>query len=177
MSDYFIAPRTSFVATSDAIREKTGLQDGIVWGQDGFASTLNSLTAYANSVTGESDTNLSDAVTSLADGYGGGGNYASDSFTLENAANTITLSIPFEPTKVVCFADLTNYPTDNTWKMYIEMYLGSGNGGVRIIRYGTSNYSAAVMPDSNFSYANGVFSMKGDYKFVAGITYNWHAWQ
>lgn len=73
MSDYFIAPRTSFVATSDAIREKTGSQDGIVWGQDGFASTLNSLTTYANSVTGESDTNLSDAVASLADGYGGGG--------------------------------------------------------------------------------------------------------
>lgn len=73
MSDYFIAPRTSFVATSDAIREKTGSQDGIVWGQDGFASTLNSLTAYANSVTGESDTTLSNAVASLADGYGGGG--------------------------------------------------------------------------------------------------------
>ena len=33
------------------------------------------LTTYANGVTGESDTTLSDAVASLADGYGGGGGY------------------------------------------------------------------------------------------------------
>ena len=34
---------------------------------------IEALTAYANTVTGESDTTLSDAVASLADGYGGGG--------------------------------------------------------------------------------------------------------
>lgn len=33
---------------------------------------INALTAYANTVTGESDTTLSDAVASLADGYGQG---------------------------------------------------------------------------------------------------------
>lgn len=37
---------------------------------------INALTAYANEVTGESDTTLSDAVASLADGYGQGGGYA-----------------------------------------------------------------------------------------------------
>lgn len=34
---------------------------------------IEALTAYANGVTGESDTTLSDAVASLVDGYGGGG--------------------------------------------------------------------------------------------------------
>lgn len=34
---------------------------------------INALTTYANTVTGESDTCLSDAVATLADGYGGGG--------------------------------------------------------------------------------------------------------
>lgn len=34
---------------------------------------IEALTAYANTVTGESDTTLSDAVASLADGYGQGG--------------------------------------------------------------------------------------------------------
>lgn len=34
---------------------------------------IEALTAYANTITGKSDTNLSDAVASLADGYGGGG--------------------------------------------------------------------------------------------------------
>lgn len=37
---------------------------------------INALTAYANGVTGESDTTLSDAVATLADGYGQGGGYA-----------------------------------------------------------------------------------------------------
>ena len=34
---------------------------------------INALTAYANEVAGESDTTLSEAVHTLADGYGGGG--------------------------------------------------------------------------------------------------------
>lgn len=38
-----------------------------------LADGIEALTTYANGVTGESDTTLSDAVASLADGYGGGG--------------------------------------------------------------------------------------------------------
>ena len=38
-----------------------------------LTDAINALTTYANSVTGESDTNLSDAVHTLADGYGQGG--------------------------------------------------------------------------------------------------------
>lgn len=34
---------------------------------------IEALTAYANGITGKNDTTLSDAVASLADGYGGGG--------------------------------------------------------------------------------------------------------
>lgn len=34
---------------------------------------IEALTAYANGITGKSDTTLSDAVASLAAGYGGGG--------------------------------------------------------------------------------------------------------
>ena len=34
---------------------------------------IEALTAYANEITGKNDTTLSDAVASLADGYGGGG--------------------------------------------------------------------------------------------------------
>ena len=37
-----------------------------------LTSRIQALTAYANEVTGESDTTLSDAVASLADGYGSG---------------------------------------------------------------------------------------------------------
>ena len=38
-----------------------------------LTDAINALTTYANSVTGESDTTLSDAVYSLANGYGQGG--------------------------------------------------------------------------------------------------------
>ena len=37
-----------------------------------LTDSINALTAYANEVTGGSDTNLSDAVHTLASGYGGG---------------------------------------------------------------------------------------------------------
>lgn len=40
---------------------------------DPLTSNINALTTFANSVTGASDTNLSDAVHTLADGYGQGG--------------------------------------------------------------------------------------------------------
>lgn len=39
-----------------------------------LTDSINALTAYANEVTGQSDTNLSDAVHTLASGYGGGSN-------------------------------------------------------------------------------------------------------
>ena len=48
---------------------------------------INALTAYANTVTGASDTCLSDAVATLADGYGSGGGNVSvktGTFTLAN---------------------------------------------------------------------------------------------
>jgi len=38
-----------------------------------LTSRIQALTAYANEVTGASDTTLSDAVATLAEGYGGGG--------------------------------------------------------------------------------------------------------
>jgi hypothetical protein len=42
-----------------------------------LTDSINALTTYANEVTGASDTNLSDAVHTLASGYGGGGSGAS----------------------------------------------------------------------------------------------------
>ena len=38
-----------------------------------LTDAINALTTYANETTGASDTNLSDAVGTLVDGYGGGG--------------------------------------------------------------------------------------------------------
>lgn len=43
---------------------------------------IEALTAYANTITGKSDTTLSDAVASLADGYGQGGGGVSDGIVI-----------------------------------------------------------------------------------------------
>lgn len=43
-----------------------------------LTDAINALTTYANTVTGASDTTLSDAVATLADGYGGGGGVSVD---------------------------------------------------------------------------------------------------
>lgn len=42
-----------------------------------LTDAINALTTYANSVTGASDTTLSEAVATLANGYGGGGKHYS----------------------------------------------------------------------------------------------------
>ena len=47
-----------------------------------LTSRIQALTAYANEVTGESDTTLADAVATLAEGYGQGGGYSVDDIAL-----------------------------------------------------------------------------------------------
>ncbi len=55
-----------------------------------LTDAINALTTYANEVTGKSDTTLSAAVGSLADGYGGGGvdwiTYHSDTTVIRTGA-------------------------------------------------------------------------------------------
>ena len=54
-----------------------------------LTDSINALTTYANEVTGGSDTNLSDAVHTLASGYGGGGGleYETGTYTAASDGN------------------------------------------------------------------------------------------
>lgn len=56
-----------------------------------ITSGITALTTYANEITGESDTNLSDAVRSLADGYGQGGEEETGTFTASEDGNPTIL--------------------------------------------------------------------------------------
>lgn len=51
---------------------------------------IEALTAYANEITGKNDTTLSDAVASLADGYGGGGGISQGIEIVTDANGKIT---------------------------------------------------------------------------------------
>lgn len=72
---------------------------------------IEALTTYANGVTGESDTTLSDAVASLADGYGGGGGLEYEEGTYTATEDSIpTISFAGSHTKApdtVMFIDVS----------------------------------------------------------------------
>ena len=68
---------------------------------------INSLTSQANSVTGASNTTLSDAVESLIAGYGGGeSTVASGTVTIaEDAASLVLPSVSFEPKIIYVYVE------------------------------------------------------------------------
>lgn len=81
-----------------------------------LTNAINALTAYANEVTGESDATLSDAVHTLADGYGQGGD-------------------TFEGLRLVSADSNTGRPTSYKWEGntipaygLFYCYYGTGNG-------------------------------------------------
>lgn len=78
-----------------------------------LTDSINALTTYANEVTGASDTNLSDAVHTLASGYGGGSGLEYEKGTYTAAADgnptiNFTNSHSTAPALVV-FVDADSY--------------------------------------------------------------------
>lgn len=65
-----------------------------------LTDSINALTTYANGVTGASDINLSDAVHTLASGYGGGGSVKTGTF-VGDGTKEVNLSVGFEPDVIV----------------------------------------------------------------------------
>ena len=79
--------------------------------QSDLTDSIEALTTYANGVTGESDTTLSDAVASLADGYGGGSGLVYEEGTYTATEDSIpTISFAGSHTKApdtVMFIDVS----------------------------------------------------------------------
>lgn len=94
--------------------------------QSDLTDGITALTTYANSVTEESDTNLSDAVRSLADGYGGGGlEYEEGTYTPEK--NELpTIQFANSHTKAPAFIllkDTGGFQTTTTNIFVLYMYV------------------------------------------------------
>lgn len=59
-----------------------------------LTDAINALTTYANSVTGASDTTLSEAVATLANGYGQGGGISIDEIASNGITGDIVITVP-----------------------------------------------------------------------------------
>lgn len=95
-----------------------------------LTDSINALTTYANEVTGASDTTLSDAVYTLASGYGGGG-----------ASNIVTGT--FKGTTTGAAMDVTLNYNGSEYPIAVMIYLSNANESTflsTIQRYAVKDY-------------------------------------
>ena len=162
-----------------------------------LTSRIQALTAYANEVTGASDTTLSDAVESLADGYGGGGGSLPSSisvidggeFTLASETTStyhIEHSLGVVPKGFVIWTDGVDISTaeNNTAIRGVFIVDEPANGSVTSYLYqltvynnAFNNYSRNVGTNySGYANANYISYNVSNIFYEANVTYKWLAW-
>lgn len=101
-----------------------------------LTDAIEALTTYSNTVTGASDTTLSEAVATLAAGYGGGGG-------IESVHGTATITLP--NTMITHNAGYDNY----LWHAWIDSYstlTGSNNNAIEYWGFFVSDFNNPIMP-------------------------------
>lgn len=160
-----------------------------------LTDSINALTAYANEVTGASDTTLSDAVETLIAGYSGL-KIANGTFTADGTTPTAYLNTGFEPDIVFVDSDL-DYESAG-WigigrviivKNAMAAHLRHNNATITNAQI-TATYKiggdyppyGAVINDytSYGEYSNGVFKVSNGTnnaitRFVGDVIYKWVA--
>lgn len=166
-----------------------------------LTDAINALTTYANEVTGASDTNLSDAVHTLASGYGGGGSgleYETGTYTAAADGNpyiSFTNSHTSAPSIIVLMDVSTSYigstaGTQYGFFDYVKLF-GTGlktsstlqrDGVYQWARVGGTNAStslgAAILADTTTQVTSSGFTPNfnsNSYKCKSGQTYKWIA--
>lgn len=148
-----------------------------------LTDAITALTTYSNTVTGASDTTLSDAVATLAAGYGGGGSIpkliACKTIVPESNADsshplTVQMGTP-NTTYYIYWVVAESIPSPDS-VLYKALYQLRGN-----LNSANLNPSAILRPngtigtDANlisYNSSTGVLSLGGPYgTFMAGETY------
>lgn len=111
-----------------------------------LTDAINALTTYSNTVTGASDTTLSDAVATLAAGYGGGGGLELiDTITIAENTRGYSLDVTTYTSYdiiVVCF-DSLNIAPDQDW-LYTTWNTTTPSGGSYVEKITTLNGIHAI---------------------------------
>lgn len=154
-----------------------------------LTDSINALTTYANEVTGASDTTLSDAVYTLASGYGqGGGSVVSGTYTPSEDTLGPSIDIGVDASGVSHFLIIaTSTPFGVASKKVFG--LGYTEFGQKDVFSITSNNSGGastvrVYQDSWWSKSGtkitctnaGANNAGNAGYFVAALTYKWYAW-
>lgn len=154
-----------------------------------LTDAINALTTYANSITGKSDTNLPDAVQSLADGYGqgGGGGMTATGTIVGNGANVLQIPCDFEPDLIYINGDLSANVANRgivalTILKDMAVYIGlDSSTSASVINFDAELNITGYNTDTSSPYAtysNNVLSIdtvinSGSYRWTSGITYSY----
>ena len=165
-----------------------------------LTDSINALTTYANEVTGASDTNLSDAVHTLASGYGGGGSgleYETGTYTAAEDGNpyiSFTNSHTSAPFIVVLMDVSTSYINTAAGTEYgffdYEKLFGTKlktsttlerDGAYQWAKVGSSGSTqlgSAILADTTTQVTSSGFTPNfnsNSYQCKSGQTYKWIA--
>ena len=125
-----------------------------------LTDAITALTRYANEVTGQSDTNLSDAVRTLCDGYGGGGGSMPHFLDPSEQIGTITVDESNTLAVKTALASLPNGTTvvafcETASKYKILLLYKRANSNISVSTgftatgYGNTVFNVATWTDSN----------------------------
>ena len=147
---------------------------------------LMALTTYANEVTGQEDETLSDAVTRLVAGYGGGSSLPSiiskidgGSFTPTSDEATSSYSIPHNlgtaPTGVVIWA--TNIVKESYASRTVNMLqmTDSYYTLLQVNTNGSDRVVSGALASGNLGASSFNFTLSNN-NYKSGVTYKWLAW-
>lgn len=141
-----------------------------------LTDAINALTTYANSVTGASDTTLSDAVDTLVDGYGGGGGGgATGTYTDTAGTTSCTVSgIGLDSLSFFVMAwTQTGSGTASGWRTVIIIH-DFVNNFTRNVMKGNANLWN-TSDTGTFSFSDGTLSITNLNNAMQVGTYNWYA--
>ena len=124
--------------------------------QSDLTDGITALTTYANSVTGESDTNLSDAVRTLADGYSASGvETVTGEVTISNSGKFPTITHNFGTKKIgLIIYPISEVVGNNGYMRFYLSYInvndivGGVNWPLNFTSY-NSKFSGTVNADAN----------------------------
>lgn len=160
VANYANAAITTNVVNQDYLDSLTAL--GVT---EDLADGIEALTTYANGVTGESDTTLSDAVESLADGYGGGGG-VSDGYEITAIdTNGFPTAVDHYGTEVHRQQYWNRTSADGFWRNLVS--IAFKDIVTSIGTYAFTNCSNLTLPDLSHITSIGAYAFQGCSAFTA----------